>query len=308
MQDLVLHYGVFIVALMIFAGELGVPTGIPIEVALLLAGAYTIHSTPMLVLGLALVMVADILGTTTLYLVARTGGSRLLERLLRRHESRGAEVLARWRRRLGGHDALIVFVGRTLPLVRMYITIGTGLLRVRFRSFIVGASPAAVIWAGAPLALGFFFRGSVHDFVARYTLVSHLLLVILPILTGSTAIAWWIKRGRTLWVRIRRSRSVLGFVAALAVAAFLARIVWQHGGIALPLSGMTSWVMALAGVGLGLLAVAIFDLRNAYAWRDHHRPLGQVVTLEVTTTLLWLGLIASASTIMLELGIRMLVL
>jgi len=82
---LILHYGVPLVALMLFAGEIGIPTGIPMEITLLLAGAYAVHSLPELLFGLALVTVADLSGTTLLHLVARTGGVRLLTRLLHRH-------------------------------------------------------------------------------------------------------------------------------------------------------------------------------------------------------------------------------
>ena len=46
---LIAQYGVFIVALLILVGELGVPTGVPAELALLLTGAYAVHSLKGLV-------------------------------------------------------------------------------------------------------------------------------------------------------------------------------------------------------------------------------------------------------------------
>ena len=37
-----------------------------------------------------------------------------------------------------------------LPMVRMYITIAAGLFRMRKRDFILGATPAALVWVGIP--------------------------------------------------------------------------------------------------------------------------------------------------------------
>jgi hypothetical protein len=71
--SLIAHYGLPLVALIVCAGELGFPTGVPVEIALLLTGAYAIHSVPMLLVGVILVAAADLLGTTSLHLIMRTG-------------------------------------------------------------------------------------------------------------------------------------------------------------------------------------------------------------------------------------------
>jgi membrane protein DedA with SNARE-associated domain len=192
--SLIPTYGVPLVALLIFVGELGVPTGIPSEVALLLAGAYAIDSVPSLLAGLALVCVADILGTVGLHFASRTGGVRLLRRFLPNQASGREGVMDRWRRRLGGHDVSIVFVMRLIPLVRMYISVSTGLLRIRVRDFLLGAVPASVLWAGTPLAAGYVFRTHVQGIVDRVTQTSQILLVLLPALGAGLLVVWWVRR------------------------------------------------------------------------------------------------------------------
>src|SRR5262249_13189385 len=74
-MDFVVSHGVPLVALLVFITELGVPTGIPFEVALLLAGATAVHSLQGLVTAVAIVALADLAGTTTLFLIRRSGGA-----------------------------------------------------------------------------------------------------------------------------------------------------------------------------------------------------------------------------------------
>lgn len=133
----------------------------PIEVALLVVGSQSVGSVPALLVGIVLLTAADLLGMTILHVAARIGGVKLLARLTARHEARTEAAMARLRGWFGGRDALAVFVLRLVPVVRVGITIGTGLLRIRPRDFYLGALPASVVWAGAPLTLGFVLRDDV---------------------------------------------------------------------------------------------------------------------------------------------------
>ncbi len=301
--ELIQRYGVPLIALMVFAGELGVPTGIPVEVALLLAGSYAVHSRTGLLVGLVLVTVADVLGTTALHLAARTGGVRLLQRFVRQESDRDGFV-QRWIRRLGGHAALVVFVGRLLPLVRMPITIATGLLRFRLRDFFLGAVPAALLWAGTPLVAGYYFRGSVHRFETRYTQFSHLFLITLPAVGLIAAIAWWVRRGETKRAAWRRGRSAIGIAVALSSLIFLIKIAWTNeraidrGLVALPYPLLFLWLTLIAALAFALLAVAGVDLRAAYRMREGHAPLPAVVKQELLTSLVWAGSVCLVGVIM----------
>ncbi|HEX6508029.1 MAG TPA: hypothetical protein VF221_10385, partial [Chloroflexota bacterium] len=103
MPALIAHYGLLIVAIIIFCGEIGLPTLVPGEIALLLAGSQVIHSPSALVAAAVLFGSVDIVATSTIHVASRTGGNRLLCRLLRhlqRDEPHEA-VIDRWRGRLG---------------------------------------------------------------------------------------------------------------------------------------------------------------------------------------------------------------
>lgn len=308
--SLILRHGVPLVALLIFAGELGVPTGIPAEVALVLAGAYAVHSLPGLVAGVALVAAADLVGTTVLHVAARTGGVRLLERFLPGREEGRAAMMERWRRRLGRHDAIVVFAVRLLPLVRMYIAIGSGLLRIRIRTFLFGAAPAALLWAGIPLVLGYRFRANVHGITERYTRASHAFLFLLPVVGLVTALAWWIRRGPSPRGRVHRGRAALGFLAVLATAAYVVKTAlvneWaaDRGRAALPYPLLALWLTLLGLLTVALLVVAIDDLRTVLRVRDDQPRPGRAVAGEVSATLVWTGLIGTVGTVVTLLELR----
>jgi membrane protein DedA with SNARE-associated domain len=192
--SLVAAHGLPVVAAMVFLAELGLPTGLSPKVALLIAGSVAVDSRPELFGSLALVAIANLLGTIVLHTVARTGGTRLIARLHRRRPDAAGGALTRWRNRLGGYDAAAVFIGRILPLVRIYVTIASGLVKMRWRSFLLGAAPAALVWSGTPLLLGYCFRTSVHDFAAGGTMISRGFFLAMPLLGVVALAAWYVRR------------------------------------------------------------------------------------------------------------------
>jgi membrane protein DedA with SNARE-associated domain len=308
--DLIIRHGIPLVALLIFAGELGLPTGIPAEVALLLAGSYAVHSVSGLIAGLALIALADVAGTTTLNLAMRTGGVRLLALLRRRREAAGEEAFARWRRRLAGHDALAVFVGRLLPLVRMPVTIGAGLLRLPLRSFFLGAVPAAVLWAGVPFVLGYELRASVHGFAMQYTRAAHIALLLSPAIGLAATVVWWIQRGGTARGRLRRGRAVVGFVAAILATAYVVKTAWTNewaedrGRAALPWPILELWLAALASLAVALLAVVITDLRLSRGKRRLRPGPPFSVRFEIVVTATWFVLLAGLGVVVTVIELR----
>jgi membrane protein DedA with SNARE-associated domain len=311
---MVQHYGVPIVALMVFACEIGVPTGIPIEIALLLVGSFAIHSFPMLLAVIGLVAVADVLGAVVLYLTARTAGVRIMSWWLSRRGAQHEEVLDRWSRRLGGHHVLAVFVVRLLPLVRMYISISSGLLRIRPRDFLLGAVPAAMIWSGVPLTLGYLLRSDVQQFAARYATISQAIVIAVVAIGAIPALAGWVQRGGLPRAKLRRGRSALSFAAATASLVYLGktasahRLVDGNALIALPHTNLVLWLLLLAGLALALLGVALADLRAAHGTPERGRLSSRPLVPEPTVTVMWLALVTMAGVIMIGIELRVLLL
>jgi membrane protein DedA with SNARE-associated domain len=176
----VLSYGLPIVALTLLFSAAGIPTGVPIHVVLMLTGAYLIGSLPGLAVAIVALAAAELAGTLALHLISRTGGVRLMQRMASDRQDRMQTTFNRWRGRLGGRDVAAITVLRLIPFVRMGTTVGTGLLGIRLRDFVIGAGISAVIWTAIPLSIGYAFRSNVTTIEGYY----HSILDALPMTLG----------------------------------------------------------------------------------------------------------------------------
>lgn len=306
MEQLIRDYGVLFAGLMVFAGEVGIPTGVPVEVVLLLTGSYALHSPTGLVLGVALVTSADLLGTLTLNLAVRTGGVRLLQWFVRRHRGGESERLLRWRRALLRHPVPAIFVGRLLPLLRMYITVAAGLLGVPLRVFLAGASPAALLWAGTPVVVGYVARDHVHQLAAGYAHIGRLGLLFVPLAGLVVAAVLWVRSGPSPF-RLRLARLVASGLAGGGIAAYLIEstrdvdLLLEHGRGALLSPFVWLWLGVLASIGLVVLGVGLYDL---YFGLQRRRGISPAVRAEVVATVIWLALLLGAGGLILSLEWR----
>ncbi len=270
MSALIAQYGLLVVAVVIFAGEIGIPTLVPGEIALLLAGNTAIHSVPMLIASVVVLGAVDLVATTSIHLVARTGGNRLLVRVLRMmsHPSKPPElVLERCRKRLGGYDPAVVFVTRLIPMFRLYASITTGLIRIRLRSFLTGAAAAAWLWVSIPLTIGFVLRSEVGSLTADYPSMMNYVLLGSISIAALVGCCGWLRHAGSREAAVRRGRFILGMVAATGALTRILTFVLHDRSVAghhfaTPLNPGLSVILCFAGLaGLALLWVAGHDLR-----------------------------------------------
>jgi membrane protein DedA with SNARE-associated domain len=172
------------VALTLLVSAVGVPTGVPIHIILMLAGAYLVGSLPGLAVAILALALAELAGTLLLHVIARTGGVRLLKRMASDRQMRVQATFDRWRGRLGGRDIAAIAVLRLIPFVRMGATVGTGLLGIRLRDFAIGAAISAVIWTALPLSLGYAFRSNVTTLEGYYQNI----IAALPMALGTASL------------------------------------------------------------------------------------------------------------------------
>ncbi|HLI51361.1 MAG TPA: VTT domain-containing protein [Thermomicrobiaceae bacterium] len=307
-QSLILQYGLIIVVAMVFVGELGVPTGIPVEVALFLAGAFVLHSPAGLLVGLACVMAADLLGASSLYLAVRAGGGRLLSAILRGKEEKALAVLRRWRIRLGGRDIAAVCAGRLLPVARMYVTIASALARISLPRFLLGSLPASAFWSGIPLILGYLFRSDATSIAVRATRYFNLIVIAVVVGVIVLAFVWWLRRGGSIRVWLHQSRCVVGVgVAAASIVYLIATsrdvIIATSRHLFLPTSLVELWMAILTVFCLALMALAALDLRSVLQ-RERRLQASEILTTDLVTTVLWSALVLAACAIMLGLEFR----
>ena len=156
MEETLIRHGLPLAAGLVFASAAGIPTGVPVKGVLLAAGALLVRTPADLPLVFAVLLLAEVAGTLAVHAVGGLLGPRVVRRLPG-GEERLAGALGRWRAKLGGRDALAVFVLRFVPVVRIGVAAGATTVGLRRRDVLLGAAPASVLWIGVPLGLGWFF-------------------------------------------------------------------------------------------------------------------------------------------------------
>ena len=295
MAHILAEYGVFLVALIIFAGELGFPTLVPGEIALLFAGAHFIHSVPALVIGAIAFGLIDIVATSTIHVAARVAGNRLLLQLLKYicpGDDRQRAMVERCRQRLHGRDSLVVLVTRLIPILRLYASVTTGLIRIRFRDFLLGAFPASMVWAATPLTAGYIFRRQIVGIEKQYGVMTYLIvassvLMILLIVAGG-----WIRRAASPAATLCRLRLVVGLaVVSTLLARLLTLVLYAHRMAPATATTLSDWVGAAGLVALGLLWVATHDMQGIH--KREHRASG----MGRHRGLVWINLLLTLSAV-----------
>lgn len=307
MIGLITHQGLWAVVAMVFLAELGIPTFVSPKVALLLVGSASLHSPYGLIGGVICVSLANLVGAIVLHTAARTGGGALMRRL--GWERAGAAgYYQRWHQKMGGREAVAIFLGRIMPVVRMYVTVATGLIRVAPRTFVLSAGAAGVVWSGTPLVLGYLMRDNVQRLTAGESTFSRIFLLAVPLAGVVLALGCWIWRANSLRQALRRVRILAGSGAALGIVWYLVNAAranegaGSHGQASVSASVLVPSMTMLATIVAILGLWALIDLRAL-----HRRALVRVpryVRDEATGTMTWLAVLGTAGAIMAALELR----
>jgi len=134
-----------------------IPSEVIMPVAGMAAAEGRMHFAGVVASGTAGAM----LGNIVWYLAARALGVARLEPIIRRHgrwitmtweEVQRAEV---WFRRNG---PFFVFLGRLLPTVRSLVSVPAGLLRMRFKTFVIASTVGTLGWTTLLATAGYKLR------------------------------------------------------------------------------------------------------------------------------------------------------
>ena len=152
--DLVTTYGYIIVLLVVMAESAGAP--LPGETSLLLAGALA-GAGQLWLPGVILAAAAGaIIGDTAGYWIGRRYGLPLLRkhgRLFRFDESKLLRAQAFFTR----HGDKTVFLGRFVPIGRIFSAVLAGVSHMDYRRFLLWNATGGIVWATLMGTLGFFF-------------------------------------------------------------------------------------------------------------------------------------------------------
>ena len=131
---------------------------IPSEVIMPVAGVAAASGRMQLPLVIASGTVGAMLGNIFWYLAARALGIHRLKPLIDRH---GKWLTVNWRevqraeRWFQNHGIAFVLIGRVIPTVRSLVSIPAGLLKMRFRNFVLASTAGTFLWTAVLAGAGY---------------------------------------------------------------------------------------------------------------------------------------------------------
>jgi membrane protein DedA with SNARE-associated domain len=186
------QYGYTGLLLSLVANCMGVP--LASEVTLPVAGVLVRLGVFDLTTVFVAAVVAQLIGMTIAYYVARRGGIELLEKygkyvlLRRRHVRRLKKLFEK-------HDADLILFGTCLPGFHGYVGYPAGLAAMSYRKFIVMAGFGTIIWTAALMGVGYLL----HDQLDAITGAAHGLGI-------AAALAVLLLAAIFAYIKVRRKR------------------------------------------------------------------------------------------------------
>ncbi|WP_013503401.1 DedA family protein [Rhodopseudomonas palustris] len=137
----------------------------PSYVLLMLLGL-TIADYTTLAMTIMATSIGSLLGAIGWYGIGRSFGSQRIERLVTRYGKYVSLRLSLYHRLTDayrGNHFWVTVIGQTLPVVRIYLALPAGVLRLEPRAFIAAAAIGTILWNTPFLTLGYALRGSGYD-------------------------------------------------------------------------------------------------------------------------------------------------
>jgi membrane protein DedA with SNARE-associated domain len=193
LREFVAQYGYWAVAILLLCENAGLP--VPGETTLLFASflAYSAHS---LHLGWIIVIAtcAATLGDNIGYAIGYYGGRRLIERYQNFFRV-GPEALARGEALFAEYGAFTIFFARFVFGMRVIAGPLAGVLKMRWRAFLVFNFLGAALWVSVIASTGYLFGRHWRVLVRVLSRVNFAILIVAVVLA---LYAFWRRRGKRL--------------------------------------------------------------------------------------------------------------
>ncbi len=169
MQSLLRSHAFVVILAIIFFEELGVPSPIPGDLMMVLAGVRVAQGQASLWLVLLLQEVVTVAGATGLFFLSRRCGRPLVLRY-GRFIHLGPENLARAEGQIQRHGGWAIVIGRILPGLRIVTPIAAGVLGMPFRAYLPALALGAFLYILTYTLIGVFVGPAALAFFDRVSL------------------------------------------------------------------------------------------------------------------------------------------
>jgi membrane protein DedA with SNARE-associated domain len=140
--------------LALYIEESGIPLPAPGDVFVMFVGIHIPHHWAAWIAAWLGLVVAVVAGSTNLFFLSRTFGTRLVQSRYAEYVHLSPERLAKAEGWFKKYGVLAIIFGRHIPGFRVPITVAAGVLGVQYRVFAPSVAVSTAIWAGVMLALG----------------------------------------------------------------------------------------------------------------------------------------------------------
>lgn len=157
---------------------------VPSEVIMPVAGVAAAQGQLAFLPAVAAGTAGAMLGNIVWYLAARALGVHRLKPFIDRH---GRWLTMSWsevqraERWFAQHGIFFVFLGRLLPTVRSLVSVPAGLLRMRFRSFLLASTLGTAGWTALLAAAGYKLQENVSEVESYIGPASNAILAVLAL-------------------------------------------------------------------------------------------------------------------------------
>ncbi len=187
------QYGYLAIFALVFLQELGVPNPVPNEIVLLFAGYLGSIGVLNFYGVFATVLIADFVGTTILYLVFYYFGDFIFK-----HKPRWLPIkkenIARLGERVSKKGLWGIYIGRLIPYVRGYTSVGAGLLRLKPKVFLPAVFISALTWSGGYAIAGKLLGPYWEQVAAKIGGIQAIVITVLAVIALIFIARYFIKK------------------------------------------------------------------------------------------------------------------
>lgn len=156
LDTLLSHYGYSVIGLVVMLESMGLP--LPAESMLITASLYSAATHKLSIWGIVIAGVSGaIMGDNLGYLIGRELGFRFLHRF-GKYIGLSADRLLLGRYIFRQHGGMVVFFGRFIAVLRVFIALLAGANRMHWRAFLLHNALGGLCWAGG-YSLGAYYLG-----------------------------------------------------------------------------------------------------------------------------------------------------
>ncbi|HYM50765.1 MAG TPA: DedA family protein [Candidatus Limnocylindrales bacterium] len=177
-RALVQQYGHGVPFGLLYLEESGVPMPVPGDVFVMYVGHHASHSAAAIVAAWLAITGVVVLGASTLYLLARRFGRRMVERRLGSVLHLTPARLDRAERWFERRGAFALIFGRHVPGCRVPLTVAAGIFRVRYPVFALSVAVSTATWSAIFLAVGIALGGRIEHLLRVHHQTALLVLAL----------------------------------------------------------------------------------------------------------------------------------